>query len=179
MKFCTLAIAGAFGPGCISRKSSSLGAWSTRTMLITGRVSGVVFTTAPACATGGSRKKTGIAAESRRAARREDDKFRTQLPHFAPRLGTLDARLCGMLSTETNSLERPAGSPAAVSGGSAEFFSFASSRAGGTNGPSEPHLPWPSPGGGRELPACGNKKFLADDRAGGRATCAAILAGRG
>src|SRR5438445_262263 len=111
MKFCTLAIAGAFGPGCISRKSSSLGAWSTRTMLITGRVSGVVLTTAPLWAARG-RMQTIVMAEemsqpgSRRAARREDDKFRTQLPHFAPRLGTLDARLCGTSPSETNSLER-------------------------------------------------------------------------
>ena len=107
MKFCTLAIAGAFGPGCISRKSSSLGAWSTRTMLITGRVSGVVLTTAPLWAERGRMQTIVMAEKMSQPGSWLGGACRMQSPHFAPRLGTLDARLCGTSSTETKSFERP------------------------------------------------------------------------
>src|SRR5438445_8475813 len=125
MKFCTLAIAGAFGPGCISRKSSSLGAWSTRTMLITGRVSGVVLTTAPLWAARGRMQTIVMAEEMIQPGSRLGGAYRMQSPHFAP--ATWDFRRAPLWNViDRNEFSWEAGgSPAADSDGGAESFSFA------------------------------------------------------
>src|SRR5438067_7185296 len=82
-------------------------------MVIAGRVSGAVFTTAPACALGCERKKIGIAEESRRAARTQSDGVSTQITSIGPATWLLDVALLRMSPTKDCAIKiggRPLGS---------------------------------------------------------------------